>query len=66
MYEYETSETLNEKPKVLNMAPTALNRMAPTASNRMAPTALNRMAPTALNRMAPTASNKSLCMIYEK
>ena len=23
MYEYETSETLNEKPKVLNMAPTA-------------------------------------------
>jgi hypothetical protein len=58
MYEYETSETLNEKPKVLNMAPTASNRMAPTASNRMAP--------TALNRMAPTASNKSLCMIYEK
>ena len=25
-YEYETSETLNEKPSVLNMAPTASNK----------------------------------------
>ena len=33
-YEYETSETLNEKPNVLNIAPTALNQMAPTASNK--------------------------------
>ena len=34
MYEYETSETINEKTSVLNMAPTASNRMAPTASNK--------------------------------
>ena len=33
-YEYETNEMLNEKPSVLNMAPTTSNQMAPTASNK--------------------------------